>query len=116
MINTLIGLISFAAIFGGALAGLFVRRRLPTPHLSSETQAAVTVSVAVIGTLSALVLGLMVHNGCSVANAAAIGQSRNCGGAGFPDQNLTWRCSEPRTALTASFSLVMRSVADLVSR
>jgi len=60
MIHFGIGLISFVAIFGGALIGLFVRRRLPGHHLSSETQSAVTVSVAVIGTLSALVLGLMI--------------------------------------------------------
>jgi hypothetical protein len=60
MIHIVIGLISFAAIFGGALIGLFVRRRLPGHHLSSETQSVVTVSVAVIGTLSALVLGLMI--------------------------------------------------------
>src|SRR3954464_8138950 len=60
MFNTVIGLISFIAIFGGALLGLYARRRLPREHLSSETQSAVTVSVAVIGTLSALVLGLMI--------------------------------------------------------
>src|SRR5436190_7024259 len=60
MFNFVIGLVSFVAIFGGALIGLFVRRRLPRHHLSSETQSAVTVSVAVIGTLSALVLGLMI--------------------------------------------------------
>src|SRR3954468_14028035 len=60
MISTIIGLISFAAIFGGALMGLFVRSRLPGHHLRAETQSAVTVSVAVIGTLSALVLGLMI--------------------------------------------------------
>jgi len=61
-----IGLISFAAVFGGALIGLFARRRLPGHHLSSETQSAVTVSVAVIGTLSALVLGLLI----SAANSS----------------------------------------------
>src|SRR6266576_5694933 len=55
-----IGLISFAAIFGGVLIGRFAARRLPGHHLSSETQSAITVSVAVIGTLSALVLGLMI--------------------------------------------------------
>lgn len=66
MIHIVIGLISFAAIFGGALVGLFVRRRLPGHHLSSETQSVVTVSVAVIGTLSALVLGLMI----SAANSS----------------------------------------------
>jgi hypothetical protein len=57
MINTLIGLVAFAAIFGGVLIGRFAARRFPGHHLSSETQSAVTVSVAVIGTLSALVLG-----------------------------------------------------------
>src|SRR6516162_3622246 len=60
MVNILIGLISFAAIFGGVLLGRFAANRLPDHHLSSETQSAVTVSVAVIGTLSALVLGLMI--------------------------------------------------------
>jgi len=60
MVNILIGLISFAAIFGGVLLGRFAANRLPDYHLSSETQSAVTVSVAVIGTLSALVLGLMI--------------------------------------------------------
>src|SRR4051812_45727042 len=60
MIHLVIGLISFAAIFAGALVGLFVRRWLPRHHLSSETQSAITVSVAVLGTLSALVLGLMI--------------------------------------------------------
>src|SRR5215831_5910304 len=60
MVNLAIGLISFAAIFVGALIGLFARRFLPGHHLSSETQSAITVSVAVLGTLSALVLGLMI--------------------------------------------------------
>jgi ABC-type amino acid transport system permease subunit len=60
MSHLTIGLISFAGIFGGALLGLFASRFLPRPHLSSETQTAVTVSVAVIGTLAALVLGLMI--------------------------------------------------------
>src|SRR6516165_9811819 len=60
MTNYIIGSISFVVIFGGVLIGMFCARRLPERHLSSETQSAVTVSVAVIGTLSALVLGLMI--------------------------------------------------------
>src|SRR5438046_8439120 len=60
MIHVVTGLISFAAIFAGALIGLFARKRLPSHHLGSETQSAITVSVAVLGTLSALVLGLMI--------------------------------------------------------
>jgi len=60
------GLIAFASIFGGVLIGRLFARRLPRHHLSAETQSVVTVSVAVIGTLSALVLGLMI----SAANAS----------------------------------------------
>lgn len=60
MLHVFIGLAAFVAIFGGALIGLLCARRLPEHHLSSQTQSAITVSVAVIGTLSALVLGLMI--------------------------------------------------------
>jgi ABC-type amino acid transport system permease subunit len=60
MQHVLIGLISFVAIFGGACIGLFARSRLPGHHLSNETKSVVTVSVAVLATLSALVLGLMI--------------------------------------------------------
>jgi hypothetical protein len=64
-----VGLISFAAIFGGALAGLFAARSLPEHHLGDETRAAVTVSVAIVGTLSALVLGLMISTASSSFSA-----------------------------------------------
>jgi len=60
MSHIFIGLIAFVAIFGGAIIGLVAANRLPRHHLSSQTQSSVTVSVAVIGTLSALVLGLMI--------------------------------------------------------
>lgn len=71
MVHVIVGLISFAAIFGGALIGLFAHRRLPGHHLSSETQSVVTVSVAVLGTLSALVLGLMITSANSSFSARA---------------------------------------------
>ena len=60
MAHIIVGLISFAAIFGGVIIGLLLAGRLPGHHLSAQTQSAVTVSVAVIGTLSALVLSLMI--------------------------------------------------------
>src|SRR5262252_1465889 len=66
MRHLVIGVISFAAIFGGVLIGRSAARRLPGHHLGIETQSAVTVSVAVIGTLAALVLGLMI----SAANSS----------------------------------------------
>ena len=71
MSSYVVGLMSFAAIFGGVLIGRFAVNRLPGHHLSSETQSAITVSVAVIGILSALVLGLMISAAySSVAKAS----------------------------------------------
>ncbi len=49
-------------VFSGALAGVFAGRRLPPPHLSAESKAAVSVSMAVVGTMTALVLGLLISS------------------------------------------------------
>ncbi len=50
-------------MFGGALFGMLLRRFLPEHHLSSETRAVISVSMATVGTLSAFVLGLLVSAG-----------------------------------------------------
>src|ERR1700739_4557988 len=63
MSNTVIvGLIAFAAIIAGAFAGAEVRERLPKHHLTDETKSLVSVSTAVVATVSALVLGLLISN------------------------------------------------------
>jgi len=60
MNSVLISLLTFIAVFGGALLGLALSRQLPTNHLSVETRTAVSVSMAVVGTLAALVISLMI--------------------------------------------------------
>ena len=62
MYPLLISLCAFLAIFGGALAGVWLANRLPEPHLTNETRTAVSVSMAVVGPLAALVLSLMITN------------------------------------------------------
>ena len=63
MNNTLIiGLIVFAVILASALAGMKVRDHLPAHHLKDDTKNLVNVSTAVIATISALVLGLLISN------------------------------------------------------
>ena len=49
----------FGCVFGGALVGIVLRRMLPEHHLSSETKDVVRVSIALVGTMSALVLAQM---------------------------------------------------------
>jgi hypothetical protein len=58
----IIGLIVLLVMLAGALAGWAARQRLPAHHLSNETQSLVSVSMAVVATLSALVLGLLISN------------------------------------------------------
>jgi len=52
--------IVFALIFGGTLLGMFLRSRLPEHHLTAESKEVVRLATALVGTLAALVLGLLV--------------------------------------------------------
>ena len=53
-------LLVFVCVFGGALFGMFLRSRLPEQHLSAESQRVVSLGAGIIGTMAALVLGLLV--------------------------------------------------------
>jgi hypothetical protein len=53
-------LVAFALMFGGMLLGMVLRTRLPRHHLSDESKDAVKVGTALIATLTALVLGLLI--------------------------------------------------------
>jgi len=52
----------FAIILAGAFAGAVARRYVPQHHLSEETKSVVSISMAVVATISALVLGLLLSN------------------------------------------------------
>jgi len=72
MLNPLIiGLITFAVIQAGAVTGWAIRQRLPKHHLTDETKGLVSVSVAVVATVSALVLGLLISNANTSFSALA---------------------------------------------
>lgn len=60
--SPIIGLIIFAIILAGAFAGWTLRQRLPEHHLADETKNLVSVSMAVVATISALVLGFLISN------------------------------------------------------
>lgn len=46
-------------MFGGALFGMFLGKVLPTQHLSADSRDVIRVTMAMLATLSALVLGLL---------------------------------------------------------
>src|SRR5215475_8428819 len=53
-------LIVFACVFGGALLGILLRAVLPQNHLSAESKDIVKLGMGLVGTMAALVLGLLV--------------------------------------------------------
>ena len=71
-----VGVTVFACLFAGALAGMSIRARLPKHHLSKETEDVVRLGIGVIGTMSALVLGLLLATakGSFDAKKSEIGQ------------------------------------------
>ena len=50
----------FACVFGGALFGMFLRAVLPERHLSADSKDTVRLGMGLIGTMAALVLGLLI--------------------------------------------------------
>jgi hypothetical protein len=52
--------IVFACIFGGALLGIVLHAVLPQHHLGSDTKDIVKLCMGLVGTMAALVLGLLV--------------------------------------------------------
>jgi len=57
-----IGWIVFACVFGSALVGMSLHRVLPEQHLASDTKDVVKLGIALIATMAALVLGLLLSS------------------------------------------------------
>jgi hypothetical protein len=57
-----IGSIVFACVFGSAMLGLFIGNALPEHHLSQDSKDVVKLGTALIATLAALVLGLLISS------------------------------------------------------
>jgi hypothetical protein len=52
----------FAIVFGGAIAGMILRRVLPPEHLGSDVKETVRLASALIVTMTGLVLGMLVSS------------------------------------------------------
>lgn len=52
--------IVFGCVFGGALLGMFLQTALPEHHLGADSKSVLNLVMGLIGTMSALVLGLLI--------------------------------------------------------
>jgi len=64
-----ISLLTFALALVGILVGSFMQRVLPEGHLNSDSKEVVKLSMGVVGTLTALVLGLLIASAKSSYDA-----------------------------------------------
>ena len=64
-----ISFVAFALALVGILLGSFIQRLLPEGHLSSDSKEVVKLSMGVVATLAALVLGLLVASAKSTCDA-----------------------------------------------
>lgn len=55
-----LALLSVVTVFGGAALGIFLRALLPQHHLSAETKDTVKLSMGLVATMTALLLGWLV--------------------------------------------------------
>jgi hypothetical protein len=59
----------FGLTFGAGLLGMLVRRVLPSDHLSENSKSVVTLGMGLVGTVAALVLGLLIASANSSYDA-----------------------------------------------
>ncbi len=105
-------LIAFATIFGGAFIGVWLRHRLPEQHLGDATKDIVRLGTGLLGTLSALVLGLLIASANSSYDTQSTYVRRLTANLILLDEILAQYGPETRTAR----DLLRRSTGPLVDR
>jgi hypothetical protein len=109
-----IGMIIDAILFGSALLAIAAARFLPEHHLSPETKGVVTVSAAIVGTLSALVVGLLISTSSASFTAKSQQVTQISANVISLDRMLRRYGPEPTSGLAAAGAIADR--ADLHAR
>jgi hypothetical protein len=78
----------FVCLFGASLVGMLLRKVLPEHHLASDTKDTVKVSMGLIATMAALVLGLLIGAAKDTYDKEAAGVTQMAAKAIFLDRML----------------------------
>jgi hypothetical protein len=112
MSSLTISVIVFACVFAGALIGMVLRARLPGEHLSPESKDVVKVGMGLIGTMTALVLGLLIASAKGSFDTQRNGLAQLSGNVIFLDRTLARYGKESKDAR----DMLRDSVADMLQR
>ena len=111
MSSLAVSLIGFASVFGGALLGMFLRRVLPPHHLSAGSKDIVRLGMGLVGTMAALVLGLLVASAKSSYDSQSNELTRLSANVVYLDRLLAHYGPEARGARDQLREAVVRTVA-----
>jgi hypothetical protein len=110
---TVIGLLAFAGILGATLLGMRLRTVLPDHNLSAETKDTVRVGMALVATMTALLLGLLIASAKGSYDSQRSQVILMAARVGFIDRVLTIygpETAEARSQLRASTEIVMQQL------
>jgi Protein of unknown function (DUF4239) len=107
-----IGLVVFALVFGSAMLAMFVHSKLPDDHLTSDSKDVVKLGVALIATMSALVLSLLISSAKTAFDTRSNQLVQAAADIVLLDRALARYGPETKEAR----SLLQRSVAETVER
>src|ERR1700758_4917219 len=102
--------IVFACVLGGILLGMILRAILPEEHLSAESKDVVKLGVGLIGTLTALVLGLLVASAKGSFDTQKNGLAQLSGNVIYLDRTLARYGPEAKEAR----DMLRESVDDMI--
>lgn len=104
--------IVFACIFGGALLGMLLRARLAVDHLCAESKDVVKLGMGLVGTMTALVLGLLIASAKGSYDTQRNGVAQLSANIVMLDRTLARYGEEAKETR----ELLRASVADMIQR
>ena len=107
-----IGWIVFALVFGSALLAMYVHSLLPAEHLSSDSKDVVKLGIALVATMSALVLSLLVASAKSAFDTRSNQLTQASADIVLLDRALARYGPETKDAR----SLLQRSVVSIIEK
>ena len=113
MSSVWIGLIAFACLFGAAVLGTFIRAWLPEHHQSADSQRIVSLGAGIIGTMAALVLGLLIASAKGSYDTQSNELTEMAAKIALLDRGLAVYGPDAQTCREVLQRLVDRTVAEL---
>jgi len=116
MSSAAISLIVLACVFGGALLGILLRVSLPEHHLSKESKDIVKLGMGLVGTMAALVLGLLVASAKGSYDAQSTELTQMSANIALLDRGLALYGPETKEIRKLLRSAVVRTLDQMWSK